>query len=430
MNAIKTLFIAALLAAGGIGLYIKINNLPDPQPPPGFTNTWGTPPQIEVEGSDLSLGAPPVAGSSSRSGAMPAPMGAAAAGVPAFAPPAPRAGGPQTAMQAMPPGGGQAPPLVPKTDSQTPPGFAATSMDHAAMGHAPPETSVGGPTASSTAPPSADRYSTTLPADAPTAPRGSAEAPQGPKKSLEEISQEVQRALGQGDLAEALLLLSPWYADPSLSPQQSQGLAELLGRLAGSVIYSREHHLEPAHVVREGETLAGIAAEWNVPEQLVANVNGVAVDAPLEPGQELKVIRGPFSAVVHVDRKEMVLMVSGRYAGRFPIGIGRERSDVAGEFVVKNKMPNPPYYGRNETIDAGRPAKSLGRALAGFGRSVVRRVARPLCHSRHQRPDEPRPRRSTGLHSPGPPRRQRRLRDSLGGLARHRSPLTRRTNDE
>lgn len=378
MNAIKTLVIAALLAAGGIGLYVKINNLPDPQPPPGFSNTWGTPPQIEVEGSDLSLGLPPVAGSSSRPGAMPAPSGVSggAAAVPGFAPRTPGAGGPQTTMQMMPPAEGQAPPLMPKTDSLAPPGIEPTSM-----GPAAPETTVGGspapspapltatPTAPLTARSTADRYQSTSPDDTPMAPMGptgSAEVPQGARKSLKETSQEVQRALDRGNLAEALLLLTPWYADPSLSTEQSHGLAELLGRLAGSVIYSREHHLEPAHVVREGETLAGIAAEWNVPEELVANVNGVPVAGRLEPGQELKVVRGPFSAVVHVDRKEMVLMVGGRYAGRFPIGVGRERSEVAGEFVVKNKMPNPPYFGRDESIDADDPRNPLGEHWLGL----------------------------------------------------------------
>ena len=46
-------------------------------------------------------------------------------------------------------------------------------------------------------------------------------------------------------------------------------MESLLGQLAGTVIYSTEHQLEPARVVKPGETLETIAKEYNVPWQLL-----------------------------------------------------------------------------------------------------------------------------------------------------------------
>ena len=86
------------------------------------------------------------------------------------------------------------------------------------------------------------------------------------------------------------------------SPADTQKVETLLGQLAGTVIYSTEHQLEPARVVKPGETLETIAKEYNVPWQLLAKINGIPAPDQLRPGQELKVVRGPFSAVVDLHR--------------------------------------------------------------------------------------------------------------------------------
>ena len=84
--------------------------------------------------------------------------------------------------------------------------------------------------------------------------------------------------LGAGRYAEALAVLSAWYDDPTLGIEESQRLEELLGQLAGTVIYSQGDLLLPPHIVAPGETLPAIAATLAVPWQLLAKINGV--DAP------------------------------------------------------------------------------------------------------------------------------------------------------
>ena len=124
-----------------------------------------------------------------------------------------------------------------------------------------------------------------------------------------------------GRYAEALAILSVWYDDISLSSEESRQLESLLGQLAGTVIYSTQDLLLPPHIVAAGETLESVAAPLEVPPALLANINGIGPEGPT-PGQALKVVRGPFDAVVSLSRRRLSLQVGGRYAGSFAAAIG------------------------------------------------------------------------------------------------------------
>ncbi|MFM7138290.1 MAG: LysM peptidoglycan-binding domain-containing protein, partial [Planctomycetota bacterium] len=135
---------------------------------------------------------------------------------------------------------------------------------------------------------------------------------------------DAHEKLSAGRYAEALTALSVWYDDPSIGLEESHRLEDLLGQLAGTVIYSQQDMLLPPHVVAAGETLPAIAAQLGVSWQLLAKINGVGDPLQLVPGEHLKVIRGPFDAVVSVARRRISLQVGGAYAGSFPVSVGRE----------------------------------------------------------------------------------------------------------
>jgi hypothetical protein len=136
--------------------------------------------------------------------------------------------------------------------------------------------------------------------------------------------------LAAGRYAEALAVLSTWHDDPSLGLEESQRLEDLLGQLAGTVIYSQQDLLLPPHVVQQGETLQSIATPLAVSWQLLAKINGVSDPARLVPGESLKLLRGPFDAVVSVSRRRLSLRVGGNYAGSFPVVVGRQVRDRVG----------------------------------------------------------------------------------------------------
>jgi LysM repeat protein len=151
----------------------------------------------------------------------------------------------------------------------------------------------------------------------------------------------IHAALERGDLAQAHQLLSPWHNEPSLKPAEAENVDKLLGQLAGTVIYSTEHRLGPARVVRPGETLESIAKEYNVPWQLLAKINGIPASDQVRPGQELKVVPGPFSAVVDLGRSQLTLEVAGRYAGKISVTVPIGATVSEGEWLVDQKLVAP-----------------------------------------------------------------------------------------
>lgn len=165
--------------------------------------------------------------------------------------------------------------------------------------------------------------------------------------AFETLMEEVHRQLEDGRLADAHLALGRFYRRPGLTPEQSTRVVDLLDQLAGTVIYSREHHIEPPYVVRSGETLEDIADQYEVPWQLLANINRIDDPHHLQPGEELKVVRGPFRAVVRLEDHELTMMLGERYAGRFAVGVGHDvpPEQVEGTYQVAQKTVGPAYRG-------------------------------------------------------------------------------------
>ena len=166
--------------------------------------------------------------------------------------------------------------------------------------------------------------------------------------------------LANGNYADALRFLSDYYGEPTYLSEEQQEIADLLSQLAGTVIYSTQHQLESPYVVQPGETLGSIAATFGVPAELLAKINGPADPNNVPPGTELKVVRGPFSAVVDLTRRELVLMLDGRYAGRFNIGVGIDQPNLEGAWTVAAKETNPVYQAGNQPIAGGDPTNPLG----------------------------------------------------------------------
>ena len=231
------------------------------------------------------------------------------------------------------------------------------------------------------APPVAQLGSPRAPASVPRGimrPAASSDSPGAAQHKFHTFMQGLERQLKAGRLAEAHLALSSWHQSTELSAQQSRQVTELLDQLAGTVVYSRRSLLQQPHTVRQGESLEQIAQTYNVPTQLLANINGIRDPQNLQPGRQLKVVSGPFDALISLGRQELTLMLKSRYAGRFPIGIGRDSQGLEGSYVVGDKTVDPTYRGPNRvTIAAGDPNNPLGKFWIGLrdgmdGQTAVR----------------------------------------------------------
>ncbi len=167
---------------------------------------------------------------------------------------------------------------------------------------------------------------------------------------------------------EALATLSLFYTTPNLSPSDREQLLQRLDALAGEVIYSRRHLLEQPHRVGHNETLMEIAGRYEVPWQLLANINSIPDPVTVLPGTELKVVRGPFRADVNLVTNELTVFLGDLYAGRFPIAVGADPAPKPGTYTVLEKQTARTYYDPSGTpIPANSPNNPYGTVWMDLG---------------------------------------------------------------
>ncbi|MDF1841787.1 MAG: L,D-transpeptidase family protein [Rubripirellula sp.] len=172
-------------------------------------------------------------------------------------------------------------------------------------------------------------------------------------------------------LEQALATLSLFYNSPTISGEERSALLARLDPLAREVIYSKRHLLEQPYRIGQSETLASVAAKYEVPWQLLANINQISDPVTILPGTELKVVRGPFRAEVNLTQKELTLFLGDLYAGRFPIGVGNDPLPSPGTFTVQDKQLDHTYYNAAGTpIPAGSRDNPYGKVWLDLGGQI------------------------------------------------------------
>jgi LysM repeat protein len=336
VNTLKTLCVAAVLSALGYGAYVTLTGRADPPEPPA-AGDWQVAPQVSLpaENDPLTANDPP---------SMPRYLTAEPSESPGSTTPS------STAEPSFMP---ETPP--PATDT-------ATAQPSNSLLAAAASTGAPGVSIESTSPPSTP-VATLTPEGIDTTTPVAADI----HGEFVIAWSEAERMLGRGQLADALLALSEWVTDSRLGQADRTKLFEMLDQLAGTVVYSREHFLAPAYTVQAGDTLERIAERFGVTWQLLAKINGIADAQAIKPGDTLKVVQGPFDALITLHDFELTLFVYGRYAGRFRVGVGQDQSTPEGELVVQNKVENPTYYGPNQVIGPEDPSNPLGGRWIDLG---------------------------------------------------------------
>jgi hypothetical protein len=322
MNSFKTLVVVCVLGAAGYWMYINMGQKTGSEPQAGVSaaaQALAAPPSVQIPGlypSDPQSAGVVPAGITSNGASSPAPVLLGGGSAPAFS------------ANSAPISGSASAAVYPAAQNSNP-SVVSPALSVAAL----PENNL--------------------------------------QNKFDSLMETARKKLDEGRLAEVQLSLSALYDDPELPAAQAKQLTELLDQLAGTVIYSRQHLLEPPYIVQPGDTLERIGEKYNVPGLLIARINGLGELQPLRPGRELKVVRGPFSALIHLEKHELTLMVGGRYAGRFAIGVGCDQPRLEGEYVVREKNINPQYRGPGgTTVAGGDPHNPLGKFWIGLGENV------------------------------------------------------------
>ncbi len=162
--------------------------------------------------------------------------------------------------------------------------------------------------------------------------------------------EDAKQRINNGDIYNTLVKLSQFYNAPEFTPNEAQQVHYLLMQLAGEVIYLHPEKYFNTHTVQPGDTITTIAKQYQVPWQFIAKINGMTAPFHVQPGEQIKVVPGPFNAEVHLDKFELTLWLpigtdysNSLYAGTFPIGLGGDCPRLQGDYIVDGKFINPEY---------------------------------------------------------------------------------------
>jgi hypothetical protein len=164
---------------------------------------------------------------------------------------------------------------------------------------------------------------------------------------------DAKAKVDEGDLITARQILNDALVagrggDPDTIKKQIEQINE-------SLIFSARKVAEDpwggSYQVTSGERLGSIAARSSVSWELLSRINGVT-PKKLRSGQWIKLVKGPFHAVVykHLFRMELYLGAPGgpgsMYVRSFQVGLGKDNSTPTGLWMCKagDKIRNPRYY--------------------------------------------------------------------------------------
>jgi len=145
-----------------------------------------------------------------------------------------------------------------------------------------------------------------------------------------------------------------------------------LSRLGNETIFSAritdgDPHVD-RYIIKTGDTLGKIARQFKVSDDLLATINGIRNKNLIRVGQALKVIQGPFHAVVSKKTFTLDLHLGSTFVKQYRVGLGEDGSTPTGEWQVGTKLKNPQYYPPRggDVIAADDPTNPLGERWIGL----------------------------------------------------------------
>ncbi|MGB9623935.1 MAG: L,D-transpeptidase family protein [Phycisphaerae bacterium] len=157
--------------------------------------------------------------------------------------------------------------------------------------------------------------------------------------------QAGMRAIEQNPV-EARRLLSEALAKGLTGPDAEQArrkLNELGERMIFSPVRTPGDPLVAAYTVKAGDTVGKIAAAHNISEELLAQINQLRNKNFVRLNQTLKVVQGPFHAVVDKSQHEMYIILGDVYVRDFRVALGMNGGTPTGKWIVANHLTNPSW---------------------------------------------------------------------------------------
>jgi len=193
----------------------------------------------------------------------------------------------------------------------------------------------------------------------------------------------AQRMVNQNDRVAARRLLSQTLSAPNLSARDSQRLRDELTKinnvlLFGPVVAPNDPICEE-YTIQSGDSLSRIASKRELAThwKLIQRVNQISNPSRIRLGQSLKLVHGPFHAVIYKRDHRMDIYhgspnnpANWLYIRSFNVGLGADNGTPIGTFTVStNKLENPGWVNpRNarESYTPDDPANPIGEFWLGL----------------------------------------------------------------
>jgi len=170
-------------------------------------------------------------------------------------------------------------------------------------------------------------------------------------KAISSLKANPSNIVQARDKLNQMLLKKP------MTTQQLAFVKETLSDLADQWLFSKtvcpQDEICSNYKVEPGDHLLAIGKEHNVPYQIIMRINNIKDPKTLRAGETIKVVNGPFRAVISRSTFTMDLYVRNTFVRSFKVGLGRPQYETpTGRWCVKKggKLTSPPW--RNP--DTGR----------------------------------------------------------------------------
>ncbi len=229
-----------------------------------------------------------------------------------------------------------------------------------------------------------------LPAEAPAPPASESSSPMPPSSASDAASLlDIARTqIDSGDLLKARASLNSAYTSNQLNRTDADRARQMIAEVSQVVYFSPKRFADDpfggTYIVAPGDNLAKIGAKYDVTSGFLQRLNGISDPRKLRAGQTIKVVKGPFHAVV--SKKDFTLDIffgppgerGSMFVTRLMVGLGKDDSTPTGTWVVRpgGKLKNPKFWGAGglPPMEADDPKNPLGEywiALEGMDGQAV-----------------------------------------------------------
>jgi LysM repeat protein len=205
----------------------------------------------------------------------------------------------------------------------------------------------------------------------------------GSSASVRALIEEGDRAMSAGNPVQARVLYSRAYLSTDITRADQSTLRDKMSAISEDLIFSPRiasgDPMVEAYTVASGDSLVRIAKrrELGTDWRLIQRINRISNPSALKVGQKLKLIRGPFHAVVHKGDFRLDLFQGSpdeperwQYIRSFRVGLGAGNSTPLGTFVIRpnSKLVNPHWVNPRDgtKFDANDPKNPIGEFWLGW----------------------------------------------------------------